>query len=50
MHKTEMITLLQDNKLMGYVEIAGAEIISNDAKKAGHTIERFDQKLQVFTK
>ena len=45
-----MIALLQDNKFMGYVEIAGAEIISNDAKQIGHTVKRFNQRLEVLTK
>ena len=49
MHKTEMITLLQDNKLMDF-ETAGAEIISNNAKKAGHIVRRSNQSLEVMTK
>jgi hypothetical protein len=49
MHKTEMITLLQDNKITGY-EIADAETISNFVRTAGHTVNRFNQRLKVFAK
>jgi hypothetical protein len=50
MNQPDLITLMQDNKFKGFVKLALAEIISNYPKKAGHTVERFNQKLQVFTK
>ena len=45
-----MITFLQDGKFVSFVEIAGAEIISIDAKKAGHTVKKQSGMLEVITK